>query len=62
MPLVTVKTGLAEPDGSEEELTEYFCDSPNCANIASRVVRFVSEIGECLVLCEQHAAKLRLKA
>ena len=62
MPLVTVNTGFTGPDGEEEQLTEYFCDSSDCPNIAVRVVRFVSEIGECLFLCEKHAAKLRLKA
>jgi len=62
MPLVTVNTGFTGPDGDEEQLTEYFCDSPNCPNIAVRAVRFASEIGECLLLCEKHAAKLRLKA
>lgn len=61
MPVVTVNTGFTDPDGVEELLTEYWCDSPDCPNIAARVVGFVKEIGDCFVLCEHHAAERGLK-
>jgi hypothetical protein len=58
MPNVTVKTGLIGPDGKQETLTEYLCDSPNCPNIATQMVGCVNEIRLCIALCNEHAAQL----
>ena len=58
MPNVTVGTGRIGPDGQEEKLTEYLCDSPNCPNIATQMVGCLTEIGLCFALCDEHAAQL----
>jgi hypothetical protein len=58
MPVVTVKTGTSGPAGDEEQISEYFCDSSNCPNVATRFVGCAKEIGLCIALCEEHAAKL----
>ena len=55
MPRVTIKTGFWMPDGREEELTEYFCDAPDCPNIATHVVACIKELGVSVVTCEEHA-------
>ena len=55
MPQVTIKTGIAGPDGSEEELTEYLCDWPGCQNIATHVLGCVKELGLSVAVCEEHA-------
>jgi hypothetical protein len=59
MPQVTIKTGIKRSDGQEEQITEYICDSPACGNIAAHVLGFIKEIGICIALCDEHAAKLR---
>jgi hypothetical protein len=59
MPQVTIKTGIAGPDGREEELTEYLCDWPGCPNIAAHVRGCVKELGLSVVVCEQHVATSR---
>ena len=59
MPTVTVKSGLRGPDGQEEELTEYLCDSPNCPNIATQMLGCIREIRLCVALCDEHAARMR---
>jgi len=56
---VTVKTGLIGPDGQEEKLTEYLCDSPNCPNIATQMMGCVKEIRLCIALCDEHATQMR---
>src|SRR5262245_33140217 len=38
IPHVTIKTGAKAPDGREEQISEYLCDSPGCPNIATRVL------------------------
>jgi hypothetical protein len=58
MPSVVVGTGLIGPDGQEEKLIEYLCDSPNCPNIATQMVGCVKEIHICVALCDEHAAQL----
>jgi hypothetical protein len=55
MPRVTLKTGIAAPDGREEELSEYLCDWPNCPNIATHVLGCIREFGLSAVVCDQHA-------
>jgi hypothetical protein len=57
IPAVTIKTGLATPDGREEALTEYLCDHPGCPNIATHVLGCVSEIRLASVVCDDHAPK-----
>jgi hypothetical protein len=55
MPQVTIKTGIAGPDGREEELSEYLCDWPGCQNIAEQVLGCVRELGLSVAVCPQHA-------
>ncbi len=55
MPLVTIKTGLLKPDGSEEVLTEYLCDWPDCPNIAVHQLAFSRELRAFVVVCAEHA-------
>jgi hypothetical protein len=59
MPQVTIKTGIAGPDGREEELIEYLCDWPDCPNVAEHVLGCVKELGLPLALCELLAAASR---
>lgn len=61
MPNVTVRTGMLGPDGQEERITEYLCDSPGCPNIATQMVGCVMEIRFCIALCDEHAGQLRRK-
>jgi hypothetical protein len=62
MPPVTIKTGIAGPDGREEELTEYLCDWPGCPNIAAHVLGCVKELGLAVAVCEEHATTRRNSA
>ena len=59
MPQVTIKTGITDADGHEEELREYLCDWPGCPNIANHLLGCVKEIGLAVALCEEHAAASR---
>jgi hypothetical protein len=59
MSRVTIKTGLTAPDGSEEKLTEYLCDYPNCPNFATRVIGCLVELRLMAAVCEAHASMLR---
>lgn len=59
MPQVTIKTGIAGPDGREEELTEYLCDWPGCPNVAEHVLGCVKELALPVAVCEQHATTSR---
>jgi hypothetical protein len=59
MSRVTIKTGLKTPDGSEEELTGYICDYPNCPNLATRVVGCLVELRLMAAVCETHASLLQ---
>jgi len=57
MPQVTIKSGALTPDGQEEQLSAYVCDSPNCPNIATHlgcITAFRLRVG----LCDEHAEKL----
>ena len=56
MPQVTIKTGITGPDGREEELNEYLCDWPGCANLAEHVLTCVKELGLAFAVCQQHAS------
>ena len=55
MPRVTLKVGL-EPDGREDELSEYLCDWPDCPNIATQVLGCVRDSGLSAAVCDLHAA------
>ena len=55
MPLVTLKTGFHAPDGREEVLSEYLCDMPGCANVATHAIACIKELGQSLITCQEHA-------
>jgi hypothetical protein len=55
MPQVTIKTGFKDPNGHEEQLTEYICDHPNCPNIATRVLGGHVGLRVIAAVCEAHA-------
>jgi hypothetical protein len=60
MPQVTIKTGIAGPDGREEELTEYLCDLaglPECRRARTRTR--ARELGLTCAVCQQHATTSR---
>jgi len=59
MPRVTIRTGFVGTDGREETLSEFFCDTPGCSNVATEVVGVVKEIGLVTVVCGKHAAPSR---
>lgn len=59
MSRVTIKTGLLDPDGSEEELIEYLCDYPNCPNIATDVIG-CKGLRLMATVCEVHASMERV--
>ena len=61
MSRVRIKTGFTTPDGTEEELSEYICDYPNCSNFATRIVGCLVELRQMAAVCELHASKLRLE-
>jgi len=42
VPRIIIKTGLTSPDGREEELAEYICDTPGCSKVATHAVGRVS--------------------
>lgn len=60
MGRATIKTGFTGQDGREEEITEYFCDYPNCPNFATRIVGGLVELRLMAAVCEMHAAEMRL--
>jgi hypothetical protein len=55
MPQVTIKTGLINPDGDEELLTEFMCDHSGCPNIATQVLGCVMDVRFAAVVCDEHA-------
>jgi hypothetical protein len=61
MPNVSIGSGVVGPDGQEERITEYLCDSPNCPNVATQMVGCVTEIPFCVALCDEHAGQLPRK-
>ena len=52
---------MTGPDGREDILTEYLCDSPGCPNIASHVLGCVREIGAAFAVCDEHAIATTFK-
>jgi hypothetical protein len=59
MSRVTIKTGLLDADGREEELTEYLCDYPDCPNIATSVLGCLVELRLMAAVCDVHASPAR---
>jgi len=59
MPQVTIKTGLINPDGGEELLTEFMCDHSGCPNIATQVLGRVRDVRFAAVVCDEHAPRHR---
>ena len=62
IPQVTIKTGITTADGHEEQISEYFCDWPECANVATQVLGYAKEIGACAAVCDEHTPKPRASA
>jgi hypothetical protein len=56
MPLVTLRTEA--PDGTEETLSEYMCDWPECPNVAQHVLGGIREIRAVVALCIAHAKEV----
>ena len=57
IPNVTIKTGIAGPDGREEMLTEYICDHPGCPNVATNLLGVVVDVCAMSAVCDEHAPK-----
>jgi hypothetical protein len=60
MPRVTVRTET--PDGKEDTLSEYFCDWPDCPNVAEHLVGVVRELRKFSAVCAEHAQMLAARA
>jgi hypothetical protein len=58
MPLITIRTNSTSKGHSEEVISEYMCDSPDCPNIAVQVIGIARQINGLLALCEEHAELL----
>jgi hypothetical protein len=54
MPQVTIRTVV---DGCEEALSEYFCDWPDCPNVAVEGIGMMRELRIRAVMCAEHAAQ-----
>lgn len=58
MPQVKVKSGVVGLDGREEQISEYFCDSPDCPNIATQLLGCFRGLRLRVALCDEHVAEL----
>jgi hypothetical protein len=54
MPVVTIKSGVPGPDGKEDQLTEYLCDSPGCPNVATHALGCIRDLGVAVAVCDEH--------
>ena len=54
VPRIIIKTGRSGPDGREEELSEYMCDTPGCPNVATHVLGGATELGVFAAVCQEH--------
>jgi hypothetical protein len=52
LPQVIIRTIV---DGREEAISEYICDWPDCANVATEVIGIVRELRLTTVMCAEHA-------
>ena len=59
MAQVTIPTGVVRPDGSEERLSEYLCDWPECPNVATQVLGGSRDLGRFLMACDEHGPARR---
>jgi hypothetical protein len=59
MPQIVIRTGFKAPDGHEEKLTEYFCDWPDCRNVATHVLGCSKELGTASAVCQEHISRDR---
>jgi hypothetical protein len=57
MAHVTLATGIVGPDGSEETLSEYLCDWPECPNVATQVLGGSRDLGRFFMTCDEHGPK-----
>ena len=57
MPRLTLRAPDS-PDGKEETVSEYICDSPDCPNVAVHVVGVVRELRTVVAVCAYHARML----
>jgi hypothetical protein len=57
MPLVTLRIESVD-DTTEEMLSEYICDWPNCPNVAQHVLGGLREIRAVAIVCTDHAKVL----
>lgn len=55
MPLTAVRTNSTSGGHSEEVISEYMRDSPDCPNIAVHVIEVARQIN---AVCEEHAELL----
>jgi len=55
MPEIKITLDLGD---RTETLTEYFCDWPDCPNVAVEVVGVSAELRARVVMCRVHAAEL----
>ena len=54
MPLITLRTDVTGAEGQEEVMTEYFCDWPDCPNVAVHVLGVIREIRAAAMVCAEH--------
>jgi hypothetical protein len=54
MPRITLRLTV---DGREETLSEYFCDWPDCPNVAIEVVSVAPSPRLVTSMCTEHAAR-----
>jgi hypothetical protein len=54
VPRVSIKSGFPDSAGREEELVEYICDMPGCANVATHVLGRIPSLGFFSVACAEH--------
>jgi hypothetical protein len=57
MPRVTLRT-VVSADGTEDTITEYICDWPDCPNVAEHVVGVIRELRQFAAVCPEHARLL----
>jgi hypothetical protein len=57
MPRVTLRAA-ASADGTEDTVSEYICDWPDCPNVAVHVFGVVRELRSFAAVCDDHARML----
>jgi hypothetical protein len=57
MPRVTLRAPDSA-DGTEDTVSEYICDTPDCPNVAVHVVGVARELGTFVAVCAYHARML----